>query len=74
MVEKTNIKIENKLTKKIYYKLYLDEDFWYKEEFDTRGNVIYFKDSSGYWAKAEYNYSSKEIYFENNRGITHDDR
>jgi len=38
MIEKYNISIKNKLTKKIFYKLDLDDGFWWKYEYDDRGN------------------------------------
>lgn len=43
MIEKYNIPIETKQTKKIHYRLNLDDGFWYEEEFDNSGNVIYRK-------------------------------
>ncbi len=74
MIEKTNIKIHNKLTKKIEYLLYLDRGYCYKLEFDTRGNLIYYEDSDGFWSKYEYNSEGNRIYYENSIGIIEDDR
>ncbi len=45
MIEKSNIKIHNKLTKEIFYKLNLDLGYWFKYEYDMRGNVIYHEDN-----------------------------
>jgi len=74
MIEQTNITIENKLTKKIEYKFYLDEGYWYKAEYNSRGHLIYDEDDSGYWSKYEYNNEGKRIYFENSNGYIKDDR
>jgi outer membrane lipoprotein-sorting protein len=74
MIDKTNIKIESKNTKKIYYKLFLDRGYWYKREYDSEGKQIYFENSSGFWHKKEYNTRGNEIYFENYRGFIRDDR
>jgi len=75
MIEKSNITIENKDTKEIKYKLWLDDSgYWIKREFDSRGNQTYFEDSGGYWFKNEYNSRGKEIYYENSEGIIRDDR
>jgi hypothetical protein len=74
MIEKLNIKIENKDTKKIYYKLHLDERYWRKEEYDSRGNEVYYEDSSGDWFKEEYDNEGKRVYYESSRGYIIDDR
>lgn len=47
MIEKYNIPIEDKNTKKIIYTLSLDIGYWLKSEFDDKGNRIYLKDSKG---------------------------
>jgi hypothetical protein len=57
MIEKLNILIQNKDTKKIEYNLWLDEGYWTKSEYNSRGNEIYFKNSRGY--------SANTIYFKN---------
>lgn len=49
MVEQTNIKIESEDTKKIRYKLNLDEDYWVKFEYDSGGNLIHYRDTLGLW-------------------------
>ena len=41
MIEKYNITINHKETKEIEYKLWLDEDFWCKYEYDTEYKIIY---------------------------------
>ena len=35
---------------------------------NSKGNVIYFEDSTGYWEKQEFNSKGKEIYYENSNG------
>ncbi len=40
MIEKLNISIHNKLTKKIKYELDLDDGWTYKEEFDSEDVII----------------------------------
>lgn len=74
MIEKTNIPIHNKQTKKIKYNLSLDFYDYYKTEFDSRGNQTYFEDSGGYWFKNEYDNEGKRIYFGYSRGYISDDR
>lgn len=74
MIEKYNIKIESKQTKKIKYELWLDEGFWRNFEYDSKGNIIYFENSEGNWVKTEYDDENNEIYFENRFGIIKDDR
>ena len=64
MIDKTNIPIDSKNTKKIQYNLSLDEGFWYKQEYDSRGNEIYYEDSDGYWFKRQFDTRGKRIYFE----------
>ena len=68
MIEQTNITIQNKLTKKIFYKLFLDRGVWYKQECDDRGKEIYFESSDGYWHKFEYDSRGNRIYYENSDG------
>jgi hypothetical protein len=68
MIDKLNIPLENKLTKKIRYTLSLDRGFWRKTEYDTRGKGTYFETSSGYWHKKEYNTRGNEIYYEDCNG------
>ncbi len=69
MIEKLNITIQNKLTKKIFYKLYLDGGEWIKYEYDTNHNKIYYEDDTGYWFKSEFNSNSYRTYFENIYGV-----
>ena len=47
MKDKYNIKIQNKLTKKIDYYLNLEVGYWVKGEYDSSGNEIYFETSKG---------------------------
>jgi len=75
MIEQTNIKIGNKESKVIHYTMLLDEGVWYKFEYDSRGNRIYYENGDGYWYKREYDNGGKRIYFESSRyGILRDDR
>ena len=32
---------------------------------DSKGNIIYFEESTGYWYKKEFNSNGKNIYYEN---------
>ncbi len=74
MIEKTNIPIIYKNTKKIRYLLYLDLGKWCNFEYDIRGNIIYYENSNGDWVKTEYDDENNEIYYENKFGIIRDDR
>ena len=74
MIDKYNISIEDKLTKKIEYLLYLDDGFWHKNEYNSRGNRIYSESSGGFWYKAEFNTEGNIIYYETSKGILRDDR
>ncbi len=74
MIEKLNITIQNKLTNQIYYGLDLDGRTWWKEEYDTRGNNLYYEDSCDYWFKTEFNSRGNQIYFEDSKGNIIDDR
>ena len=49
MIDKYNIPIQDKNTKIIDYTLYLDSEWWYKSEYDSRGNLTYYV--SSLWAK-----------------------
>ena len=64
MIDKTNIKIQNKLTKKIIYVLDLDLGVWLNFEYDTRGNDIYYENYRGDWVKKEYDNEGKRIYYD----------
>ena len=74
MIEKTNITIGNKLTKKIEYMLFLDGGAWWKHEFDSSDNEIYYENSEGDWSKREYNDIGERIYYETSFGIIRDER
>jgi len=74
MIDKLNIPLQNIQTKKIEYYLYfsdeqLDDGFWHKREYDSRGNQIYFENIQGDWNKFEYDNESNQIYFEENGGL-----
>ena len=47
MIEKNNIPIQNKLTKRISYILFLDSGWWRKIEYDDRGKEINYENSEG---------------------------
>ncbi len=74
IIEKNNIPLENKDTKKIEYTLWLDEGVWSKIEYNAEGKTIYYEDR-GYWSKQEYDNEGNLIYYEDkNDGIIRDDR
>ena len=68
MIEQTNLPLDNKNTKKIEYELNLDDEWWYKEEYDGVGKRIYYEESDGFWCKTEYDSEGNIIYFEDIRG------
>jgi hypothetical protein len=74
MIDKLNIKIENKQTKKIEYKLNLDSGYWLKSECNVEDRTIHLEDSGGYWFKYEYDNEGQLIYYENNKEVIVDDR
>jgi len=74
MIEQTNIKIENKLTKKIKYFLFLDSGEWEKEELNYKDKPTHFESSGGYSYKAEYDSWGSMIYYESSYGYIIDDR
>ncbi len=74
MIDKLNISIEDKQTKKIRYHLNLDSGYWFKYEYDNEGNITYGEDSRGYWKKTEYDTRGNQIYSENSNGFIRDDR
>lgn len=41
---------------------------------DSKGNLIYFEDSTGGWTRREYDSEGREIYFENSNGKIIDNR
>jgi len=71
MIDKYNIKIQNKNTKKIEYILSLDDYWWFKSEFDSRGKDTYYEDSEGGWNKSEYDDEGNQISFETKDGYLH---
>lgn len=50
-----------------------NNDYWWKKEFDSEDNCIYYEDSKGFWVKKEFK-GSEEIYFENSFGVKWDKR
>lgn len=74
MIDKLNIPIRDKLTKKIIYALDLDLGVWLKYEYNSSDNQIYYEDDSGFWSKYEYDNEGKRIYYEDTHGHIRDDR
>ena len=74
--ELLNIKITEGNLFKIYHPIFKDKEiyqeksngFWYKQEYDSNGNIIYFECNDGYWSKQEYDSNGNCIYFENSYG------
>jgi len=56
MIDKLNIPIENKLTKKIEYRLYLDGGTWCKSEINDEGREIHYENDLSCWYEREYNH------------------
>ncbi len=63
MIEKLNIPIRDKLTKKIEYMLWLDEGIWWKSEFDDKDNKIYSQYYDNTWIKRKYDDRGNVIFF-----------
>ena len=57
----------NQNNDEIYYEN-SDNGYWYKQEYDSNGNRIYFEDGTGDWLKYEYDQNGNEIYYENKGG------
>ena len=74
MIDKYNIPIHSKNTKKIKYFLFLDSGEWEKEEFNHKDKPTYFESSRGKWYKAEYDSWGSMIYYESSYGYIIDDR
>ncbi len=74
MIEQTNIPLENKDTKKIKYTLHLDGRTWWKSEYDSRGNEIYYEDCDVFWFKKVFDSRGNLIYYETSEGYISDDR
>ncbi len=74
MIDKLNIPLQNKDTKKIKYWLYLDDAFWLKYEYNNEGYIIHYVNSGGYWIKKGYNTRGERTYFEDSKGNIIDDR
>lgn len=74
MIDKYNITIHSKNTKKIECTFYLDEGYYYKNEYNSLGNIIYYEDSYGFWYKSEFGSRGNQIYYENCYGEIKDDR
>jgi len=74
MIEKLNIPIQSKNTKKIEYCLSLDNEWWHISELDKNNNEIYYVNSKGNWVKKEYNNRGDKIYVEDKHGFLNYDR
>ncbi len=67
-----------------YFNLYTRKEFpkseinehpwWYKEEYNENGKIIYREYNDGYWQKREYDKDGNEIYLEDRDGIIRDKR
>ena len=69
MIDKLNISIQNKNTKKITYTLYLDKLWldnvhWEKEEFNHKDKITYFESGRGNWVKVYYDSKDNMVYCE----------
>jgi len=70
MIDKLNIPIENKLTKKINYTLLLDDvHYWFKKEYNTRGKLIHYVNAGGYWFQQEHDSRANIVYYEDCDGF-----
>ena len=49
MIDKLNIPLQYKETKKIAYTLFLDSEWWWKEEYDDSDKRILHKSSMDKW-------------------------
>jgi hypothetical protein len=38
--------------------------YWYKKDYDSNNNKIYYENSTGFWSKREYDTNGNEIYYE----------
>lgn len=50
-IEELNIPLKDKGTKKIRYEYHLEDNSWYKNEYDEHGNYRYYENSNGFWYK-----------------------
>jgi hypothetical protein len=73
MVDKYNITIQYKGTKKIKYWLNLDNGRWEKEEYNHKDKITYFENSFGNWIKAHYDSKDNMMYCEDGN-VKHNNR
>jgi hypothetical protein len=59
--------IKDKNGKLIY--LEYSDGYWFKREYNDRGNTIYSENSDGHWFKRECDEKGKEIRFEDSDGV-----
>ena len=52
----------------IFYKSTIS-DWWWKKEYDERGNCIYSEDSVGFWVRKEFDAQGNETRYQNYLGI-----
>ena len=52
----------------IYYSA-IDKSFWWRKEYDDRGNCVFTEDSVGFWVRKEYDEKGNETRFQNYLGI-----
>jgi hypothetical protein len=43
-------------------------DIGIKQEYDDKGNIIYYDNSDGNWFKRDYDVNDNELYYENSDG------
>ena len=61
-----DLRIRDKNGNLIYYEA--SSGFWYKKEYDSKGNEICFR-ANGVWVKREYDSYGNQIYHENSDGF-----
>jgi hypothetical protein len=44
------------------------DGYWYKMEYDKKGNEVKFEDSKGYWEKMEYDKKGNRVKYEDSNG------
>ena len=79
LAEKFNHNFENgafKLFNSNGKLIYLENPngYWFKYEYDLKGNQTYYENSNKYWSKYEYDSNGNEIYREYSNGYIEDNR
>ena len=47
----------------------MDGSFWWRKEYDDRGNCVFTEDFAGFWVRKEYDGNGNETRFQNYLGI-----